>query len=128
MTTEAKRGWIRRAAALALGAVVLLPVLNVTAARADPPDWAPAHGWRRHHADWSGRGSNWRNRSWRDYNGSDNWARSYNRDYYATRRARRHFRRRFRHRGYYTVPYGSYTMPNGTYYMPNSGYRYRRLR
>jgi hypothetical protein len=27
-------------------------VMGVVPAKADPPPWAPAHGWRHHHHDW----------------------------------------------------------------------------
>ena len=105
MTTERKRGWLRSAAALALSAITLLPLLAVKPAQADPPSWARAYGWR-HHRD-------------RD----SDWARDYNRDYRSERRARRHMRRRmrrvFRNGRYYSVPYGTtYVQPYGTYYTP----------
>lgn len=96
MTTERKPGWLRSAAALALSAITLLPLLAVKPASADRWDWRDRR---------------------------DSWARDYNRDYRHDRRARRHMRRRmrriFRNGRYQYVPYGTtYVQPYGTYYTP----------
>ena len=97
MTTERKRGWLRSAAALALSAITLLPLLAVKPASADRWD---------------------RRDSW-----AERYNRDYNRDHRSERRARRHMRHRmrriFRNGRYYYVPYGTtYVQPYGTYYTP----------
>lgn len=106
MTTERKSGWLRKAAAIGLGALTLLPLVAVKPAQADPPSWARAYGRR-------------------DRDRDSNWARDYNQDYRAERRGRRHMRRRmhrvFRNGRYYYAPYGrSFVQPYGTYYTPGT--------
>lgn len=45
-------GRVRRTCySLLAGPVVISLVLPLQPAKADPPDWAPAHGWRHHHGD-----------------------------------------------------------------------------
>jgi surface antigen len=48
LSTLSCRGWLRAAAALTL-AVFVASSLPLAAAYADPPPWAPAHGWRAKH-------------------------------------------------------------------------------
>ena len=59
----------------ALIAVVLVTLATPLAAKADPPPWAPAHGWRSHHRDWDHDhdGWRWRHRGWNDHDADDAW-------------------------------------------------------
>src|SRR6266446_1385666 len=73
----------------ALIAVALVTLATPLVAKADPPAWAPANGWRSHHHDWDHDHDGWRwqhrdwdhdhdgwrgrHRDWNDHDQDDAW-------------------------------------------------------